>query len=689
MCSYDKTHELIARWSSARPQYAPRWTPDGSRIVFGRDARIYVIDAEGSRLESLSGSVEPVRWNEDTFDLDFSPAMSPDGLKVAYTTLRHGIGPPWDRKRSYEIVTASLDGSDHRRITKNEWDDISPVWSPDGTRIAFVSYRNDDAQIYTMASDGSDQRSVATSVDVSPQPPAWSPDSSRLAFLAQEVEKATIPYLDPYDSRVTPTAGTYDGAIVRHVAYTVRVDGSDLTKLEWIDDRSSSPRTRSELRDVSSPEETVSLPAWSPDGQRLAFSAAFYGELPTIYSIGVDGSELRSIFTPPNVENFYRSRFRSIFNISWTSDGSGIQFMGAGAVPVSVDSIRNIIGAYVADVDGSGLKMSSEVVENIGLINSDNTLVWPDWTLTWSPDGTRVAVHNPDKNFAIVLYTIALDGTDKRALVRQDAARLSAENSGEFGGKDVATDIAACSKGVVIPNPRENAGLVQDCETLMKIRNILGGDAKINWRTDKFIAEWDWITVQGTRAHGAKPRVQRLSVRIHEDGFQGRLNGTIPPELGNLEELRELHLHGNTLSGSIPSELGNLKKLKELNLSGNNLTGTIPPELGKLIRLQGLHLHNNDLTGFIPPELGKLTRLQGLYLQNNDLTGIIPAALSDMEKLGSLDVRGNLMIGCVPSKLAANTQVDSDGLPSCGKYIPQLDNNKIPSVESLAPGEPQ
>ena len=79
--------------------------------------------------------------------------------------------------------------SDVRRLTENESLETNPVWSPDGTRIAFLSDRGNSVgrfRLYTMAADGSDVRSVAPSVRASGDPPVWSPYGELLAFYALE-----------------------------------------------------------------------------------------------------------------------------------------------------------------------------------------------------------------------------------------------------------------------------------------------------------------------------------------------------------------------------------------------------------------------------------------------------------------------------------------------------------------------
>ena len=91
------------------------------------------------------------------------------------------------------------------------------------------------------------------------------------------------------------------------------------------------------------------------------------------------------------------------------------------------------------------------------------------------------------------------------------------------------------------------------------------------------------------------------------------LTGQLPPEIGNLPQLRRLDLNGNSLSGPIPPELGNLSQLRELGLSGNSLSGSVPPELGNLSQLRWLALFENSLTGVLPRSLMQLERLEVFY----------------------------------------------------------------------------
>jgi Leucine-rich repeat (LRR) protein len=130
-----------------------------------------------------------------------------------------------------------------------------------------------------------------------------------------------------------------------------------------------------------------------------------------------------------------------------------------------------------------------------------------------------------------------------------------------------------------------------------------------------------------------------------------QLSGSIPPQLGNLSNLGDIHLNINQLSGSIPSELGNLSNLLYLHLSDNQLSGSIPPELGNLSNLKSLWLVGNQLSGSIPPQLGNLSDLSGLYLRYNQLSGSIPSELGNLSNLHELYLDYNQLSGSIPPEL--------------------------------------
>ena len=173
---------------------------------------------------------------------------------------------------------------------------------------------------------------------------------------------------------------------------------------------------------------------------------------------------------------------------------------------------------------------------------------------------------------------------------------------------------SGCDNGVAVANPANNRGLVADCEALLSARDTLAGTGTLDWSATTPIANWEGVTVGGPLQ-----RVTELQL------YDNQLTGAIPPELGNLANLRYLSLIDNKLTGPIPSSLGNLTNLGSLDLYNNQLTGSIPPELGNLANLEYLSLWVNQLTGEIPSSLGNLTNLEQLWLSSGDqLTGSIP-----------------------------------------------------------------
>ncbi|CAM9849753.1 unnamed protein product, partial [Pylaiella littoralis] len=119
------------------------------------------------------------------------------------------------------------------------------------------------------------------------------------------------------------------------------------------------------------------------------------------------------------------------------------------------------------------------------------------------------------------------------------------------------------------------------------------------------------------------------------------LRGWIPEGLGDLLNLKTLHLYSALLTGAIPESLGQLHSLEELFLHGNRLTGEIPPSLGNLKSLRKLFLNSNDLVGPVPPELGRLSSLDTLNLSWNDLRGEVPVSVRTLENLQLLSIEGN------------------------------------------------
>ncbi len=206
-------------------------------------------------------------------------------------------------------------------------------------------------------------------------------------------------------------------------------------------------------------------------------------------------------------------------------------------------------------------------------------------------------------------------------------------------GPGIGIGSALTASGAPIECP-DSEGLSSDCAILLSIQTKLAGDVDLGWSEDTLVSEW-----QGVVVGGQPPRVVSLNLTTSD------LAGVIPPELGELSELRFLHLYGNELSGEIPPELGRLVYLDTLDLGDNQLTGPIPPELGQLTSLTSLDLSLNQLTGAIPAQLDDLERLEWFVIAENDLTGSVSEILDRLPNLDYVNIQGNRLSGCIPSKL--------------------------------------
>lgn len=128
-------------------------------------------------------SAKPVPMTPaDLFALEYAadPQISPDGQWVAY--VRQWSDITTDRRYS-NIWLVRANGTEHHALTTGKFVETAPRWSPDGSRLVFVSNRGGSAQLWRRSRDADDAAAI-TSGPTAPSAPTWSPDGAQIAYLA-------------------------------------------------------------------------------------------------------------------------------------------------------------------------------------------------------------------------------------------------------------------------------------------------------------------------------------------------------------------------------------------------------------------------------------------------------------------------------------------------------------------------
>jgi hypothetical protein len=244
---------------SSTDEFAPAWSPDGSKIAFASqragsaaDADLYVMNADGSGLARLTSS--GTNWD---------PTWSPDGTRIAF---RKSVAPD-----DQEIYVVGADGSGEKDLSRspNTWE-LAPSWAPEGSRIAFTSVRGNDQgpQIYVMNADGTGVHELTDSAEPHDSP-RWSPDGTRIAFATQRNGVWGIDVMN--------------------------ADGSGVERVAETPGRAASP-------------------SWSPSGTQIAYeTGSVNADFAELNIVNADGSD-----SHPITEH----RFSDLCCASWTGSRS-------------------------------------------------------------------------------------------------------------------------------------------------------------------------------------------------------------------------------------------------------------------------------------------------------------------------------------------------------------------------------
>ncbi|MES1244965.1 MAG: hypothetical protein ABUT39_25375 [Acidobacteriota bacterium] len=385
----------------------PDWSPAGDRIVYeyGESlGQLWTLDlcpgfsaaCEESAPAAPSAPSAPeaarVQLTNTPGELEVFPALSPDGDLLAYSS---------DRTGAHEIYVRRRDGQGReRQITSDGRHNLQADWSPDGRFLAYHSVRSGGIWVVP-AGGGQPRRLTDFGSD-----PAWSPDGRTIAFQSAPVEALSL-YAFP--------------AMPPSTLWLVSAEGG-------------APR---QLTRPAEPSGGHGAPAWTSDGQRIAFTSNEIGSFGSLWSISAQGDDLRLVqgVSLPR-DPLYTPGNRSLLFSSPDAD-RGFRF-GVYRIPVEggKPEIVSTLPARHLTLSPDGCRI---VVSEMGLAGNLWTLPLspqsgepagpatpftrdPDdrnSQPTFSPDGKRIALHRVIDGSRFQIWLTDLDGRSRTFLTRE------------------------------------------------------------------------------------------------------------------------------------------------------------------------------------------------------------------------------------------------------------------------------
>jgi TolB protein len=364
---------------------APQWSPDGGLLLFERgddvnvkDLYLFDVATGQERLVASSVFTEAATWSHS-------------GREIAFTV----PGP--------EAWVVAAEGGPPRRVSSGNG--YNPVWSPDGSRLAYLRWSQSGNALYIVNADGGSERKLAEDPDGLSYP-VWSPDGAELAFVKGGALLVT----------------TVDTGATRLVQ-------NDVAGRNDVDDGAP--------------------PLWSPDGSTIAFtreSGPDDNEV-LLYAVDRDGASSRKLSARTvNWSSF--SWAPSFWGIAWSPDSSRIAFNDdrGGTVIARADGGGDVripppasFGGFRLDwsPDGSTLAFADE---DIWLVNADGSHLRPatrtarygynNLSPDWQPQGLAAedlggTVVDPALPTDSVVQGKTLQTTSEIAMLAADGSRVA------------------------------------------------------------------------------------------------------------------------------------------------------------------------------------------------------------------------------------------------------------------------